>query len=190
MLALYFNSCTYASRKEQESDSIVSRGDSLSLCHNSRPEKKSVYDAYREVFGKYYRMNYQDLPDWLGGIVNADKYSFTVYIVGNKSKGRTELEKLLGRSDFNVKSGFYSYKHLRLVNDSLFLFFKDKDNDLISKEIGFRFFSLQEKENCIYVYLEKYDNNKIKNFRDFIIDDSCIVFKQYIDDPNASIVAD
>ena len=58
----------------------------------------------------------------------------------------------------------------------------------ICKEIGFRYCSLSEKENRIFVYLDDCNDLSISKFKEYIVNDSCIIFRQYENVP--VIVAD
>ncbi len=49
-------------------------------------------------------------------------------------------------------------------------------------------FSFSEEENCVTVWLEKADSLTIARFKRDILDDDCLVFKQY--DPNQPVIAE
>lgn len=159
-----------------------------SVVFNGLPDEESIYDRFRKVFGHCYRTDYKSCPHWFGGISDANKYDFSVYVVGDIKTGKEELEKMLDRSDFKVKQALYSYKHLREMSDSLSSFMKDEKNKNFCKEIGFRFFSLSEKDNRIYVYLDHCRDEYINKFKKYMANDPCILFKPY--ENNAFIIAD
>lgn len=99
-------------RLGKEDDSVI----------NDMVIKKSVYDSFINTFGDYYRTEYDSLPDCLGGIYDADQYNFVIYVVGDLTDGKVLLNKMLGRTDFNVKPALFSYRHLRRMNDSILSF--------------------------------------------------------------------
>lgn len=155
---------------------------------NDMTIKKSVYDCFRDTFGYYYRTKYESLPDCLGGVYDTDLYNFVIYVVGDLEEGKMLLNKMLGRTDFSVKPAFFSYKYLRRMNDSVLSFTMKEKNKNICKEIGFRYCSLSEKENRIFVYLDDCNDLSISKFKEYIVNDSCIIFRQYENVP--VIVAD
>lgn len=146
---------------------------------NDMAIKKSVYDSFRDTFGDYYRTEYDSLPGFLGGIYEADQYNFVIYVVGDLTDGKMLLNRMLGRTDFNVKPALFSYRHLRRMNDSILSFTMREKNKNIRKETGFRFCSLSEKENRIFVYLDDCNDLSISKFKEYIANDSCIIFRQY-----------
>ena len=150
--------------------------------------KKSVYDCFRDTFGYYYRTKYESLPDCLGGVYDTDLYNFIIYVVGDLEEGKMLLNKMFGRTYFSVKPAFFSYKYLRRMNDSVLSFTMKEKNNNICKEIGFRYCSLSEKENRIFVYLDDCNDLSISKFKEYIVNDSCIIFRQYENVP--VIVAD
>ena len=159
-------------RLGKEDDSVI----------NDMAIKKSVYDSFINTFGDNYRTEYDSLPDFLGGIYDADQYNFVIYVVGDLTDGKILLNKMLGRTDFNVKPSLFSYRHLRRMNDSILSFTMREKNKNICKETGFRFCSLSEKENRIFVYLDDCNNLSISKFKEYIANDSCIIFRQYEND--------
>ena len=74
------------------------------------------------------------------------------------------------------------------MNDSVLSFTMKEKNKIICKEIGFRYCSLSEKENRIFVYLDDCNDLSISKFKEYIVNDSCIIFRQYENVP--VIVAD
>lgn len=181
---LLFCCCSGLTNKDSKINSII-KNDSVI---NDMVIKKSVYDSFINMFGDYYRAEYDSLPDLLGGIYDADQYNFVIYVVGDLTDGKIFLNKMLGRTDFNVKPALFSYRHLRRMNDNILSFTMREKNKNICKEIGFRFCSLSEKENRIFVYLDDCNNLSISKFKEYIANDSCIIFRQYENDP--VIIAD
>lgn len=181
---LLFCCCSGSTNKDSKINSII-KNDSVI---NDMVIKKSVYDSFINTFGDYYRTEYDSLPDFLGGIYDADQYNLVIYVVGDLTDGKILLNKMLGRTDFNVKPALFSYRHLRRMNDSILSFTMREKNKNIRKETGFRFCSLSEKENRIFVYLDDCNNLSISKFKEYIANDSCIIFRQYENDP--VIIAD
>ena len=121
---------------------------------NDMAIKKSVYDSFRDTFGDYYRTEYDSLPGFLGGIYEADQYNFVIYVVGDLTDGKMLLNRMLGRTDFNVKPALFSYRHLRRMNDSILYFTMREKNKNIRKEIGFL---------CIWMIVTIYPSLNLKN---------------------------
>lgn len=121
---------------------------------NDMAIKKSVYDSFRDTFGDYYRTEYDSLPGFLGGIYEADQYNFVIYVVGDLTDGKMLLNRMLGRTDFNVKPALFSYRHLRRMNDSILSFTMREKNKNIRKEIGFL---------CIWMIVTIYPSLNLKN---------------------------
>lgn len=180
-----FCCCSGVTKKDSKNNHAVEIDN---VVVNDIPDEESVYDRFRSVFGRYYRTDYKDLPDWFGGTSEANKYNLVIYVVGDTKTGKEALEKMLDRSDFKVKQALFSYKHLRVINDSISSFIKNKKNKIINKEIGLSFSSLSEKDNRIYVYLDDCNNLFVDKFKEYVVNDNSIIFKQYEND--AIIVAD
>lgn len=140
---------------------------------------------------------YLQLPDSYGGLAPSTQY-LTVYVVGDTLKGKEEIRKLLNVRDFKIQSALYSYKHLRIVNDSLrnmnpnrnFLLEQEPfpkrtsravldSKGLILQELGFQISILREDKNCVEVCLKCCNEATIEKFRKNILDDGCIVFKEF-----------
>lgn len=182
---MLFCCCSGSTNKDSKINSIIKKNDSVM---DDMVIKKSVYDSFIDTFGDYYRTEYESLPDCLGGIYDMDRYNFVIYVVGDLIDGKNFLNKMLGRTDFKVKPAFFSYKYLRMMNDSILSFTRKEKNKNICKETGFRFCSFSEKENRIFVYLVDCNNSSISKFKEYIANDSCIIFRQYENVP--VIIAD
>lgn len=152
------------------------------------------------ILGEYYAdtdKKYLQLPDSYGGLAPSSQ-SLTVYIVGDTLKGREEIRKLLNVRDFKIQSALYSYKHLRIVNDSLrkmdpnrsFLLEQEPfpkrtskavldSKGLILQEIGFQISILREDKNYVEVCLKCCSKTAIEKFRKNVLDEGCIVFKEF-----------
>ena len=96
----------------------------------------------------------QNMTVYLGGIYEADQYNFVIYVVGDLTDGKMLLNRMLGRTDFNVKPALFSYRHLRRMNDSILSFTMREKNKNIRKEIGFL---------CIWMIVTIYPSLNLKN---------------------------
>lgn len=171
-----------------------------SLLEYSLYKSNVVPEYIMRILGEYYTdkdRKYLQLPNSYGGLASSTQY-LTVYVVGDTLKGREEVKKLLNVREFKLQSALYSYKHLRIINDSLrkmdpnrnFLLEQEPfpkrtskvvldSKGLILQELGFQFSTLREDKNCIEICLKYCNEAAIEKFRKSILDDGCIVFKEF-----------
>lgn len=145
--------------------------------------ESSISDLFVQHFGRKYTRAYRELPDYYGGVRVRRYKKYTFYVVGDMEKARDSLELLLKTSYFDMKPCRFSYKHLRIVFDSI-----RYASPLLEIQNSIRSFSFSEEENCVTVWLEKADSLTIARFKRDILDDDCLVFKQY--DPNQPVIAE
>ena len=123
--------------------------------------------------GDYYRTEYDSLPDFLGGIYDADQYNLVIYVVGDLTDGKILLNKMLGRTDFNVKPALFSYRHLRRMNDSILSFTMREKNKNIRKRDWISFFVRYQRRKigflCIWMIVTIYPSPNLKNISQMIV---------------------
>ncbi len=122
-----------------------------------------------------------DYPDYYGGSYINEEGKFVIYLVEeiySKDEGakmRAQLTELLG-AEVIFSPCKYSFKHLTEVMDKL--------NEVkVSKQApeitgNFNSYMIKDAENRVMVELDKYSDEKVKEFTADIMNDDCIYFVQ------------
>lgn len=198
-MLLFLCSCT-GSKKDSTIDSnpdlaqkkiLEQRNKSKGEAYPLKPEywpKTISLATFRERILKIrnYYIEKGKYPDFYGGNFTDDDYNLIIYIVGDTSKGRKEMAKILNSTDFLIKSCNFSQNHLTKVDSILTKFLQDKKNSSIIDSVKIVSHMLNLEDNHISVSLQECNDTIIKAFKKNILDDKCIVFIK--DDPNDPII--
>lgn len=115
--------------------------------------------------------------DYCGGLYIDEFKNVVIIIVGDTNLHRKAIAKKIGRNDFLVQSGKYSYSMLKSILNELVSFYKNVDNDSIIQEVGLKQFGLSIHKNSIYIKLKDCNQTKIDLFKEKIMNAPVFVFE-------------
>lgn len=117
-------------------------------------------------------------PDDCGGLyINKDK-KVVVIALGDTSSYRKTLAQKIGRNDFLMQAGTYSYHTLKSILNELVSFYLDEQNRALVEEIGWAHFGLDVERNGIYIELKEYDPERVSLFKRKIKDSPVFIFEK------------
>lgn len=118
-----------------------------------------------------------EYKDYCGGLYIDEFKNVVVIIVGDTALHRKEIAKKIGRNDFIIQSGKYSYTMLRSILNELVSFYQNVNNDSIIQEVGLKRFGLSVQKNSIYIKLKDCNKIKISIFKEKIMNSPVFEFE-------------
>lgn len=115
-------------------------------------------------------------PDFYGGAHITESGQLCVYIKNNKEKDRKEIIRIAGTKNITFKTFDHTYSYLTELMDYLNNFVLTKKKSKVIENIST--FSLLEKENRIEVGLLECNAEKIKEFKNNVLDSPALTFRK------------
>lgn len=120
-------------------------------------------------------------PEYCGGLyINKDK-KVVLICVEDTSLCRKVIAKKIGRNDFLMQAGTYSYNTLESILKELRSFYLDQGNRNILEEVGLGHFGLDVQRNGIYIELKECSAEKIYLFKRKVMDSPAFIFEKSLD---------
>lgn len=169
VLCLLISSCSKRSKPLTEtaiSSDIISDREALELINKIASVVKTDTTNTRFEYNNY-----------CGGLYINESKKVVVIIVGDTAFYRKTISDKIGRNDFIVQSGKYSYNMLKSILAELALFWQDAKNENIIQEVRLKQFGLDIRNNNIYIKLQDINKTQIDLFRKKVMDSPVFVFE-------------
>ncbi|TYR37435.1 hypothetical protein FXV77_05370 [Sphingobacterium phlebotomi] len=153
--------------------------DQMEQDNSSEWEAKAKYKQLLKSFGKTRTAKGRevpDFPDYYGGAYITKKGTLAIYIYGDFEGAKKRVVSMVGEGDVEYKKADFSFSYLRQLMDELNEFVLNEKNPSISS--NFNVFGLRDAENCIVVELKEFNDNKIQEFQNSVVNSPAIKFVQ------------
>lgn len=117
-------------------------------------------------------------PDDCGGLYISEDKEVVVIGVGDTGVYRRRIAEKIGRNDFLMQAGTYSYITLKSVLNELVSFYMDERNRKILEEVGLERFGLDIQRNVISIGLKECNEERISLFKKKVMDSPVFIFEK------------
>lgn len=142
--------------------------------------RELAFNNYQEIvklFGngdKSYLLETKDYPSYYGGSYTNKKGQFIIFITGDTLKAKERFSKITDKTNTIFQNCEYSYKTLIEIMDTI-------RNKVKSKAPASKYLNdwwIEERENRVFVFLNKQNDEVISEFKQNITDSPAIIFKK------------
>lgn len=157
--------------KNVKSDSLGNVEQAVNeLAFNDHQEIKKLF----ENGNKSRILKAEDYPSYYGGSYTDKKGRFVIFITGDTLKAKEIFSKKTNKINTIFQSCEYSYRTLIKIMDTIN--YKINSKTCTSKYLDYWW--IEEKENRVYVFLNKLNDEVVSEFKQNIVDSPAIVFKK------------
>ncbi|MCL3851512.1 hypothetical protein M1P97_09455 [Parabacteroides sp. GYB001] len=135
------------------------------------------YQEIKKLFGngdKLRLLKTKDYPSYYGGSYTNKKGQLIIFITGDTLKAKEIFSERTNKTNTIFQSCEYSYRTLNKIMDTI----SYKTNNKIPTSKYLDYWWIEEKENRVFVFLNKLNDEVISEFKQNIIDSPAIVFKK------------
>ena len=135
----------------------------------------SAYDGNDDTFVGKSQLTSADYPDYYGGAYIDHNGKLVVLVTQPVDECKRIIEKIANEENFIVKNCQYSYKELLTIKEKIEKLHNENLDSKIFKNLTI--YGVSDRENLVFVELDDFCGERIKLFKEKVVDSPMIVFR-------------